>query len=289
MITEQENKYRISAVFIAKIILFIIFGALFYYRDIQQGTLLYQIIIGINSFLVPSIIVSVIRVVIISVYNARHVKGSVRGNFVLGINRLTTMLNVIFLIVGLMVAMGVNPLDFLMSLTFVAMAIAVLFRDYITNMLSGLFVMFSEQLSVGDRIRVGEHEGRIIDVTFAHIEIQNEEDDIVMVPNNLVFNNPIINLSAHRSSLFTVKFELPLPSALAVEQLEEEVRIFLRNHPNLAKNNEINLEIVEIGKDYVRYKVELYATQTSNRLHRQLENELLRHILLFEKERFRSS
>ncbi len=289
MITEQENKYRISAVFIAKIILFIIFGALFYYRDIQQGALLYQIIIGINSFLVPSIIVSVIRVVIISVYNARHVKGSVRGNFVLGINRLTTMLNVIFLIVGLMVAMGVNPLDFLMSLTFVAMAIAVLFRDYITNMLSGLFVMFSEQLSVGDRIRVGEHEGRIIDVTFAHIEIQNEEDDIVMVPNNLVFNNPIINLSAHRSSLFTVKFELPLPSALAVEQLEEEVRIFLRNHPNLAKNNEINLEIVEIGKDYVRYKVELYATQTSNRLHRQLENELLRHILLFEKERFRSS
>ncbi len=289
MVIEQENKPRISVVFIGKIIIFILLGALFYYRDIPRGSLLYQVLIGINSFLVPSIIVSIARVVIISIYRARHLRGSVRGNFVLGINRLTAMLNVIFLIVGFMLAMGVNPLDFLMSLTFVAMAIAVLFRDYITNMLSGLFVMFSEQLSVGDRVRVGEHEGRIVDVTFAHIEIQNEEDDIVMVPNNLVFNNPIVNLSAHRSHLVAVKFELPLQSTLTVQQLEDEVRKVLNNHPHIGRKDEISLEVVEIGKDYVRYRVELYATRSSNRQHQELENELLRHILLVEKEQFKSS
>src|SRR5690606_33060048 len=121
---------------------------------------------------------------------------------------MATMLNVVFIIVGIMVAFGINPLEFLTSLTIVAMAIAVLFRDYITNMLSGLFIMFSDELSLGDRIKVGEHKGRIIDVTFGHIQIQNEEDDIVIVPNNLVFTNAIVNLSAHRSNLFTVKFEL---------------------------------------------------------------------------------
>ncbi|HMR20180.1 MAG TPA: mechanosensitive ion channel [Sphingobacterium sp.] len=248
-----------------------------------------QLFRGINSFLIPSIIISIIRVIIISLYNARHANRSVRGNFVLGINRLTTILNGTFLIVGIMVVFGINPLQFLTSLTIVAMAIALIFREYITNMLSGLFIMFSEQFSVGDRIKVGEHKGRIVDVTFAHIEIQNEEDDIVLIPNNLVFVNPIVNLSAHRSNLFTVKFELPLQTAANAQELENEIRDILRNHPNLAKGNTMDLEVVEIGKDFIRYKIELYAVSRGNKMHKQLENELLRHILAFENKKIKSS
>jgi len=283
MMAQQEHKNKIPLVFIAKLAVFILIGVVLYYKDLNHHRILYQFILGVNTFLVPSLVVSIMRFVVISVYNARHVKGSVRGNFVLGINRMTTMLNVVFMIVGLMVAFGINPLEFLTSLTIVAMAIAVLFREYITNMLSGLFIMFSDQLSVGDRIKVGEHKGRIVDITFGHIEIQNEEDDIVLVPNNLVFTNTLVNLSAHRSNLFTVKFELPLLAASAVQQLEQEIRNVMRNHPNLTENNEMNLQVVEIGKDFVRYKIELYATSSSSRVHKQLENELLKHILMIGK------
>lgn len=267
--------------FIAKLILVIasIFIAL-NISDSEENKLWFQIIKAANTFLVPSIILSIIRVVIISFYNARHANRSVRGNFVLGINRLTAILNASFIVIALMIAFGIKPLEFLTSMTIVAMAIAVIFRDYITNMLSGLFIMFSEQLSVGDRIVVGDNKGRIVDITFAHIELQNEEDDIVMVPNNLVFTSPIINLSAHRSNLFTVKFELPLPMATNLLELEEDIRSLLINHPNLDPSSEINLNIVEVGKDCVRYKIELHATSSSNSLHKQIENEVLRQILL---------
>lgn len=287
---EQKKKYKIPFVFFGKIIVFFILLSLFFYADsILEHKWVNQLFRGINTFLIPSIIFSIIRVVIISLYNARHANKSVRGNFVLGINRLTTILNGTFLIVGIMVVFGINPLEFLTSLTIVAMAIALIFRDYITNMLSGLFIMFSEQFSVGDRVKVGEHKGRIMDVTFAHIEIQNEEDDIVLIPNNHVFTNPIVNLSAHRSNLFTVRFELPLRTIANVQDFENEIRTVLRNHPNLAKSNPMDLEVVKIGKDFVRYKVELYATSSSNQLHKKLENELLRYILTSENGRLKSS
>lgn len=255
----------------------------------DETTWWYQGIRGFYYFLVPSIIVSIIRFVIISFYNARHAKRAVRGNFVLGINRVTAMLNAVFVIIGLMIGFGIKPLEFLTSLTIVAMAIAVLFRDYITNMLSGLFIMFSEQLSVGDRIKVGDQKGRIVDITFANIELQNDEDDIVMIPNNLVFTNPMVNLSAHRSNLFTVKFELPLVIDVSVDQLENDIRSTLRNHPNLAPNNELDLEVVEIGKDFVRYKIELYAVSSSNKLHKSIENEILKYILTFKYRQTKSS
>ncbi|MGN0002496.1 MAG: mechanosensitive ion channel family protein [Sphingobacterium composti] len=290
MVTEQSNKINFPFVFILKIIAVVISLTIFIMiPEIKDKELLAQMVKGLNTFLVPSIILSVLRFLVISLYNARHANRSVRGNFVLGINRLTAIINAVLFVIAVMVAFGINPVEFVTSLTIVAMAIAVLFRDYITNMLSGLFIMFSEQLSVGDRIKVGEHKGRIVDVTFANIILQNEEDDIVMVPNNMVFTNSMVNLSAHRSNLFTVKFELPLYVATDVKTLEKEIQGVLLNHPNLDDETPPALHVVEIGKDFVRYKIELYAVSASNKLHRQIENEILREILIFEHSRTKSS
>lgn len=287
---EKTKTSKFPFTFLIKIVLLTITIAFFLNKTTTDEMVWwYQPVKGFYSFLVPSIVVSIIRFVIIALYNARHAKVAVRGNFVLGINRLTAMLNAVFVIIALMIAFGIKPIEFLTSLTIVAMAIAVLFRDYITNMLSGLFIMFSEQLSVGDRIKVGDQKGRIVDITFANIELQNDEDDIVMIPNNLVFTNPMVNLSAHRSNLFTVKFELPLAIPISVDQLEGDIRETLRNHPNLAPTNELDLEVIEIGKDYVRYKIELYAVSSSNKLHKSIENEILKYILDFKYRHIKSS
>jgi small-conductance mechanosensitive channel len=290
MVTENTRKINFPFIFILKIIAVIISMTVYNLFPLnKENELLHQVLKGINSFLVPSIVLSILRFIIISIYNARHANRAVRGNFVLGINRLTAVLNTVLLIIAIMVAFGINPVEFVTSLTIVAMAIAVLFRDYITNMLSGLFVMFSEQLSVGDRIKVGEHKGRIVDITFANIILQNEEDDMVMVPNNLVFTSSMVNLSAHRSNLFTVKFELPLYVATDVETLEKEIQGVLLNHPSLDPNSIPKIHVIEIGKDFVRYKIELYAVSASNKLHREIENEVLREILIFEHSRTKSS
>lgn len=257
-------------------------------KEATEQEWIYQMIKGVSTFLIPSLVISIIRFFVLSFYHAKHRDRAVRGNFVLGINRLSTMLNVIFAIIALMVGFGINPLELLMSMTIVAMAIAVTFRDYITNMISGLFIMFSDEISVGDRIRIGEHKGRIVDVTFASIIMQNEEDDMVMIPNNVAFTQAFVNLSAHRSNLFNVKFELPLSLAVDIEKLETELYEAFVNHPNLDKENDFKLKVVQIGKDFVSYRIELHAVSSSNQLHRKLENEILKHILVFERQYVKS-
>lgn len=278
--SQQEVKNKWPLMFIIKLLL--VFAIIVVSWNLKLGDTAKQVIKGMSTFLIPSIIISVLRFGLISIYNARHANRTVRGNFVLGINRLTAILNSVFLVIAIMISFGIQPIEFLTSLTIVAMAIAVLFRDYITNMISGLFIMFSEQLSVGDRIKVGDNKGRIIDITFAHIELQNEEDDIIMIPNNLVFTHPLLNLSAHRSNLFTVRFSLPLESSINTVNLEDEIKKILLNHPSLDPKAEIDFRVVEIAKDFVQYKIELHAISSSNRLHKQIENELLKEILRIE-------
>lgn len=290
--TLEENKRRFPWIFVVKLVLVIILTTvnIQFPMEIKAVSWLPQLLKGVLSFLIPSIILSFVRFIIIILYNTRHKHRPVRGNFVLGINRLTAVLNTVFAIVSIMITFGIDPRDFITSMTIVAMAIAVLFRDYITNMISGLIIMFSEQLSVGDRIKVGDHKGRIIDITFANLVLQDEEDDIVMVPNNFVFTATFMNLSAHQSSLFSVRFELPLSVSVHIQELEEVLKLSLISHPNLRfEGDEFYLKVVEIGKDFVRYKLDLYAVSNSNRMHRQLENEILKEIIKFEGNYLKSS
>src|SRR5690606_20301403 len=177
----------------------------------RQYPRLGQIVYGLNTFLTGSVLISIGRFVLISVYRRQSKKNNrVRGNYILGITQIATLLNVIFLVLGLMLVFGINPKEFLTSITIVAAAIALVFRDYITNVISGLLVMFSDQFTIGDTIRVGDHQGKIVDITLANILIKNEDDDIVLIPNNTAFTTNIVNQSLQNSRKLTLDFELSL-------------------------------------------------------------------------------
>ncbi|TXH21094.1 MAG: mechanosensitive ion channel [Chitinophagaceae bacterium] len=279
--TSKITLYFVINVLLAAVLLFINWR----FPDITQKKWVGNLMKGFWAYLIPSMIVSIIRVVLISVFNARHAKKAIRGNFVLGINRLSVILNVCFFTIAIMFAFGINPIEFLTSMTIVAMAVAVTFREYITNMLSGLFIMFSDQLSVGDRIKLDHTEGRIQDITFSSIVLKNEDEDIVTIPNNMVFTHPLINLSAHRSQYFTVRFELPISIAIYTQELEAELLTLLKNHPDLSPNFKEALQIDEIGKDFVKYKIELMAISNRDKAHQHTENEILKSIIAFKSKK----
>ncbi len=280
----NEHKNKVPFYFFLKLIVAVMLFFIVFYVDMSGKPRMIQFIKGAWTFLLPSIAVSIARSAIISFYKARRTKKNVRGNFVLGINRLTAILNTMLFGIAFMIAFGINPLEFLTSMTIVAMAIAVTFRDYITNMISGLLIMFSDQLSVGDRIKVNNDKGRIEDITLSNIVLKNEEDDIVLIPNNLFFSQPLINLSVHRSRFFHVKFELPLSVATHSDTLEAELQTLFRAHPELDMKEDIRLQVQEIGKDFVRYKIDLVANTASDRLHKEVENEVLKQILAFQSK-----
>ena len=150
---DYSKKGKWPIVFIVKVVVWLALILSFpLLQDVyNRSAYLSQIAYALNTFLTASVLFSVGRFVMIALYTRRTERQSVRGNFVLGINRVTAVLNSIFAIIALMLAFGINPVGFVTSMTIVAMAIAVTFREYITNMISGLILMFSDQFSIGDR------------------------------------------------------------------------------------------------------------------------------------------
>lgn len=273
--------------FVLKVVLWVIIAYSFtadtdLYRENPR---LAQLAYGVNTFLTGSILISIGQFIFISLYRRRNKKNNrVRGNYVLGINQIATLLNVVFVILGLMLVFGINPKEFLTSITIVAMAIALLFRDYITNMISGLLIMFSDQFTIGDTVRIGEYQGKIMDITLANIMVKNDDDDVVLIPNNTAFTTNIINQSLQNSRKLTVEFELSLANSYDHEALEKNLLAALQQHGADIVQGSFQLRVVGIGKDAVHYKLQFSTSKMDTRLRRKVRNDLYLSIIAHEAE-----
>ncbi|MDM8175295.1 MULTISPECIES: mechanosensitive ion channel family protein [Olivibacter] len=249
-----------------------------YYNDKR---VLQRLVYALNVFLSSNIIISTVRIILLSWYKRRslYFHTSSRGSFVLGINRIASVLNAVVIIFSLMLAFGINPRDFLTSITIVAAAIALIFKDYITNMISGLIIMFSDQLTLGDYVKIGEYQGQIIDITLVNIVINNDDDDIVMVPNNFVFTTNIVNQSFQNSRKVSVEFELAINHTMDREDLKKRLNDLLNKHSNEVLENSMKLKVLAVQKDVVKYKVQFTLTNLGKTQSQFIKNIVLNEVL----------
>jgi len=249
-----------------------------YYSD---KVILRRLVYALNVFLSSNIIISAVRIVLLSWYKRRslYFHTSSRGSFILGINRITSVLNAVVIIFSIMLAFNIDPKEFLTSITIVAAAIALIFRDYITNMISGLIIMFSDQLTLGDYVKIGEYQGQIIDITLVNIVINNDDDDIVMVPNNFVFTTNIVNQSFQNSRKVSVEFELAINNAMDREDLKKRLGDLLDQHSNEVMENSMKLKVLAVQKDAVRYKVQFTLTNLGKTQSQFIKNIVLNEVL----------
>ncbi|SDL74170.1 mechanosensitive ion channel family protein [Pedobacter antarcticus] len=226
-------------------------------------------------FLGPSLAVSFIRQVIIYWYIKKHgLPPNIKDNFILGINRIVSILNTVFGIVAMMIFLGTDPLKFLTSITIVAAAIAVTFKDYINNMINGLIIMFSDRLSLGDHIRVNDTEGKILDITLINVILQNEDNDMVMVPNSVVFSSVIVNQSKQNIKKLSIEFEMALSYGYLPAHLEEILSASVKSYDDYIVRDGLTIKTLAVGKDTVRFKVQVLLNRYDKIKEREIRRAL---------------
>lgn len=231
-------------------------------------------------FLGANILISVGWIIMIFWYLQKNrLQKITRDNFVLGINRISSVLNTIFFIVALVTLFGTKFSELFFSLSIAAAAFALLTKDYITNMFNGLIIMFSDQLSLGDQIRVNDHRGKVLDITLINVVLQNDDDDIVLIPNSVIFSSMVLNQSKQNIKKLTIEFELDLKYHTSPDVLESELKTVLRPFASNITENSFSLKILEIKKDSVHYKVQFLIPrpdkETERKMRRMINSTIL--------------
>lgn len=236
--------------FAFKLILLIVFE-IFYAGEtvvapfLEKYELLNHIIRAFIFLLSANLIFSLGRIITLRIYLQQREETKVQPNFVVGIDRIEFLLNLIAVLISLMLAFGIQPLEFLTSITIVAAAIALLTKDYITNIVNGLIMMFSDQLEIGDKIQIGRHTGFIRDITLINLVLKNDAGEIILIPNTMALAEDVVNFSKNNTHQVIFDAEITSKNEIHLNQLEDSLLVVLGQFPEVVIKEGAQLNILE--------------------------------------------
>lgn len=196
-----KNPAFFSSIYYKIIILFLI--SFFWYLEkdfIDSHILIYNLIFLSFHYFLLNIIFNYGKLVLIYIYlKKNNLQTGYNDNLTVGIQRLSFFLNHFFFVFLVINVLIIDIKDLLTSLSIVAVAMVLIFKEYIANFLTGLNLMFSKDFRIKDTVKIGDSKGKIIDFTFHNVELKTETGDIIYIPNSNFLTKEITNFS--KSSL----------------------------------------------------------------------------------------
>lgn len=279
---KEKSTFAKTLIFILKLTLFL---AAEYYIEVKPPFLLtsetfLHLTHAVAFYFAIDCILFLSQQFIISIYVKRHnILNRAKNNFILGIKRIASMLKIIALLIAIMLFIRINPLNFITSISIVAAAVALLSKDYITNMINGLIIMFSDRISLGDHIIVGNIKGKIIDINFINIEIEDEDNDIVFIPNTTVLNSNVINQSKIAGKKITFEFKIAHTCGIDFEELNTMIRKELVQFSEWIQEASILLKPIGLDKDQTAYHLHLIILRAHSKQEKAVKKSIQEYII----------
>lgn len=284
MVNKSKGAWPLKsiAIIFIEVILFFVLSYLQHEKPewINSARLIQSAVRSLLFFLGVNIIISIASNTLILWYKHKNepVVGA-HNNFILGIQQIASVLNVVAIIIAILVFFNFNPISLFTSISIAAAAIALLTKDYITQMINGLIIMFSNKLSLGDYIIIDNHKGKIVDITLIHIIIKNDDNDLVLIPNANVFNSFVINQSKQNVRLISMEFELSLSLHLDPDEVETYMFDIIKGYGDIIPENSFLLKVNAIHKDHVLYKLQFQMAVLDRTLEKRIKRKINKEIL----------
>ncbi|MCH7413481.1 mechanosensitive ion channel family protein [Belliella sp. R4-6] len=273
-----ENKKR--RVFLIKLAIFLLLLILIpiFQTLVLDSYFINQLFTSLLFLLGSNLIISLARMLTARFYMRRIKEDRVHGNFLLGITWISNILNAIVFIIAIMFLFAINPLEFLTSLTIVAAAIAILSKEYVTNMINGLIIMFTDQFSLGDKIKIGDNIGTISDITLLNLVLKNENDDLIIIPNNLVLSAQVVNQNPLKKKV-QVFFEVPLATIITTNEIEDAISSYLLDKVEDVAELNLSVNLSDLLKDCKKFEIKVYSKLSDEqKIERIIKEALLLYI-----------
>ena len=218
------------------------------------------------------------------IFNAfyRRKKGLARGqddSILLGLRNVYYILTAFFVIAGIIALYGIDFRTLFTSLSIIAAAIAIVTKDVISEILSGLIMSFSGQLSVGDYISVGTTKGKVTTLTLTKVVLLNEDDDLVHLPNSKVFGGELVNYTLRMQRRMSIEFAVAYSAMNSVDDLEKSLIHALDDFADAVVPNSYSLRVVELHKDFADFKFRYTLVEHGPDIERQIRRKTARSVV----------
>lgn len=180
----------------------------------------------------------------------------------------------------------------LASAGIMAMAVGLASQEALSNIVGGMFIIFSRPFRVGDFIKVdADVVGTVMEITLRHTVIRNIENRMILIPNSKINSSTIVNSSYGDTATCSfievgVSYDTDLNHAIGVMREVVTAHPSLIDHRTEAERKagapEVDIRVVELGDSAITLRAWAWAETSAKALY--MKYDLLKAV----KERFDS-
>ena len=169
---------------------------------------------------------------------------------------------------------GVDATALLAGAGVVGIAVGFGAQTLIRDILTGLFLVFEDSISVGDVVQIGDVTGTVEEIGLRITRIRTFSGALVTIPNGEIVRITNYNRGFTRAVIeVSVAYEADVDKAVAV--LEDVARDYRRNHPELILEEPTVQRIVRLENSGVVLRV---VARVVPQKHWEIERDLLYYI-----------
>lgn len=217
--------------------------------------------------MLPNFVLAVI-VLIIFVFAAKLIKKVSENvlNRTLNNRSLSSLVaRVIYIIVitiGAFVALGLLNLDktvtsLLAGAGIIGLALGFAFQDIATNFIAGFFMAVKRPFKIGQVIHCEGHSGVIRRIGIRTTEITSFQGQEVIIPNKMLFQNPLINDSENVYKRIDLNVGVSYGEDL--ERVRDIAIEAVKNTPNIYTGKDIDLVYLGFGDSSINFRIMIWV------------------------------
>jgi small-conductance mechanosensitive channel len=207
----------------------------------------------------------------------------IRGddNFIIGVGHIYSIVLVTGILFGILSLFQIDFKSLFTSMSIIFAGLAILTKDYISNMINGMILTFSGEMTIGDNIQIGIHKGKIIDITLQKIHLLNDDDDVIFIPNNLFHTMEVVNYTKREIKRTSIEFEIEISHLNSVEEVERMLVDTLKPFAELIQEESYYLRVAEVRKASVLMKFQYILKEPNKEMERVIRRKTVRRIVEF--------
>jgi small conductance mechanosensitive channel len=134
------------------------------------------------------------------------------------------------------------------------LAIGYAAKDSLANFTAGIFIAIFRPFRVGDWVDFRGDYGVIEDLTLRHTVILTKDYRRIIVPNNIMSNEPIINWTI-KNPIITWHVDFDLANASDIERAKEIILEEAKRHPSVLKDRVIKVLVTDARFQEINLKL----------------------------------
>lgn len=238
---------------------------------------IYVTLSGLAIFLLAQLII--FQIIFYIYRKRRDMRSDQQDNILNGLRNLGVIVASIAVILSIFGLFGIDPKTLFTSLSIVAAALAIISKEFINDLIVGLYMSFNRDFEINDYVRIDELRGKVMEIGLFKLKLLNDDDDWMLLSNSKVYGSEIVNYTRRDIRHMSIDFQVSLASIKNIDTLEVQLREALSSFSEYIEAESYNLKIVDLKKDYLDLKFQYTLKQIDRDMQRNIRRKTVREVL----------